>query len=320
MVILEFMKKSQRVVKIKKDIPKIMWSVFRFVLFIGLAFVILQPLIIKILSSFKSPLDLYDSSVFLFPKHPTDYNYKRVLDYYNYPLRLINSALLCVTVSILQAISCTLVAYGLARFRYRGRNLVFGMAIFSMIIPTQTILLPIFLQFEYFSPTTFVTFGFQLEGISLIGTPIPLILLSLTASGFKNGLYIFMLRQYFKNLPTALEEAAHIDGCNRLTTFVRIMLPGAVPMVVTVFLFSFVWQWNDYFYSMILMPGMDIFTTVFSRIGEAITRGDGDMLDSMQMMLYDSAAMVLHVIPIIILYAFTQKFFVQSIERSGIVG
>lgn len=320
MVISEFAKKSHRAVQVKKQIPKILWSIFRFVLFIGLAFIILQPLIIKFSSSFKGIIDMYDSSVFLFPKHPTVYNYERVFDYYNYPLRFLNSVLLCVIVGILQATSCTLTAYGLARFRYRGCNLVFGMAIFSMIIPTQTVLLPLFLQFEYFSPITFFTLGFQLEGISLIGTPIPLILLSLTASGFKNGLYIFMLRQYFKNLPTALEEAAYIDGCNRLTTFLRIMLPGAVPMIVTIFLFAFVWQWNDYFYSMILMPGMNIFTTVFSRVGEAITRGDGALFDSMQIMLYDSAAMVLHIIPLIVLYAFTQKFFVQSIERSGLVG
>lgn len=304
----------------KKKIVSFIWNLFRYVLFAGLAFVILQPLIVKLSSSFKSIYDLYDSTVIFFPKQSTLYNYERVIEYYEYGKRFIKSVLLCGISGLLQTVSCTLVAYGLARFKFKGNKLVFGMAIFTMIIPTQTVLLPLFLQFKYFSPVTFFTLGFNLQGADLIGTPIPLLLLSCTANAFKNGLYIFMLRQYFKNLPVALEEAAYIDGCNRFTTFWHIMLPGARTMMVTVFLFSFVWQWNDYFYSMILMPGMDIFTTVFSKVGEAITRSDGAMRDTMQMMLYDSAAMILHIIPLIVLYIFTQKFFVQSIERSGLVG
>ncbi len=304
----------------KKTIVSFIWNLFRYVLFAGLAFVILQPLIVKLSSSFKSIYDLYDSTVIFFPKQSTLYNYERVIEYYEYGKRFIKSVLLCGISGLLQTVSCTLVAYGLARFNFKGNKLVFGMAIFTMIIPTQTVLLPLFLQFKYFSPVTFFTLGFNLQGVDLIGTPIPLLLLSCTANAFKNGLYIFMLRQYFKNLPVALEEAAYIDGCNRFTTFWYIMLPGARTMMVTVFLFSFVWQWNDYFYSMILMPGMDIFTTVFSKVGEAITRSDGAMRDTMQMMLYDSAAMILHIIPLIVLYIFTQKFFVQSIERSGLVG
>ena len=304
----------------KKNIVSFIWNVFRYVLFAGLAFVILQPLIVKLSSSFKSIYDLYDSTVIFFPKQATLYNYERVIEYYEYGKRFFKSVLLCGMSGLLQTVSCTLVAYGLARFKFRGRNLIFGMAIFTLIIPTQTVLLPLFLQFKYFSPITFFTLGFNLQGTDLIGTPIPLILLSCTANGFKNGLYIFMLRQYFKNLPVALEEAAYIDGCNRFTTFWYIMLPGAKTMMITIFLFAFVWQWNDYFYSMILMPGMDVFTTVFSKVGEAITRSDGAMRDTMQMMLYDSAAMILHIIPLVVLYIFTQKFFVQSIERSGIVG
>jgi multiple sugar transport system permease protein len=192
--------------------------------------------------------------------------------------------------------------------------------IFTLIVPPQTILMPLYLQFKFFGPSTFFSMGFHLKGIDLIGTAVPMILLSATAVGFKNGLYIFMLRQYFKNLPKELEEAAYIDGCGRFRTFITIMTPGALSMLVTVFLFSFVWQWNDYYYSMILMPGSKIFTTVFARVGDVIAFSDGSMVTNMQNMLYDSAAMILHILPLLIIYAFTQRFFVQSIERSGIVG
>lgn len=91
-------------------------------------------------------------------------------------------------------------------------------------------------------------------------------------------------------------------------------------MLSSILLFSFVWQWNDYFYTTTLTPGMKIFTTVISGVGHNIARGDGQVIGNMQNMLYDSAAFILFIIPLIVLYLFTQKGFVQSIERSGLVG
>jgi multiple sugar transport system permease protein len=216
--------------------------------------------------------------------------------------------------------SCTLVAYGVARFQFRGRGLVMAMVIFTLIIPPQTVLLSLFLQFQYFSPLSILSLGMSLKGVNMIGTPWPLILLSATAVGFKNGLYIFMLRQHFKNLPKELEEAANIDGCGAFRTFIQVILPGARPMLASILLFSFVWQWNDYFYTTILTPGMKIFTTVISGVGSNIARADGQVIGNMQNMLYDSATYILFIIPLVILYLFTQKSFVQSIERSGLVG
>ena len=241
-------------------VSKWLWAIFRTVLIIGLGFMIIQPVIMQLSSSFKSISDLYDGSVYLIPKNPTLYNYRRVWEYLEYPLRFVNSLLYCGGCSLLQLASCTLVAYGLARFKFKGRGIVMGMVIFTLIIPPQTVLLSLYLQFQYFSPLSIFTLGMSLKGINLIGTPWPLLILSATAVGFKNGLYIFMLRQHFKNLPKALEEAASIDGCGAFQTFFRVVLPGALPMMASILLFSFVWQWNDYFYTTILTPGMKIFT------------------------------------------------------------
>ena len=140
------------------------------------------------------------------------------------------------------------------------------------------------------------------------------------AVGFKNGLYIYMLRQYYINVPAALEEAAYIDGCGAVKTFIRIMLPGAIPLLVTIFLFSFVWQWNDYFYTSALGPGLNILATKLNRVGFNITARDGDAWNVVQQGIYDNVAIVLQMIPLIVLYIFTQNFFVESVERSGIVG
>lgn len=277
--------KNRNTAKSKKmnlyHVSKWLWAIFRTVLIIGLGFMIIQPVIMQLSSSFKSISDLYDGSVYLIPKNPTLYNYRRVWEYLEYPLRFVNSLLYCGGCSLLQLASCTLVAYGLARFKFKGRGIVMGMVIFTLIIPPQTVLLSLYLQFQYFSPLSIFTLGMSLKGINLIGTPWPLLILSATAVGFKNGLYIFMLRQHFKNLPKALEEAASIDGCGAFQTFFRVVLPGALPMMASILLFSFVWQWNDYFYTTILTPGMKIFTTVLSGTGSSIARMDGQVIGNM---------------------------------------
>lgn len=299
---------------------KAIFSVFRAVLILGLGFLIIQPLLIKLSNSFMSMTDIYDSSVILLPKEGTTENYKRVWEYMNFPSRLTYTIIYCILTSALQMFSCALTAYGLARFQYRGRGLVMAMVVFTMIVPPQTIMLPLYMTFNRFSLKSVLTLGFWREGINIIGTPAPVLILSSFAVAFKNGLFIFMLRQYFKNIPKELEEAAYIDGYGYFKTFMRIILPGARSMLVSIFLFSFVWQWNDYYYTASLTPGMNVLSTLLPEVGSLISYADGQLTGSLQAMLYDSSALILHVLPLIILYIFAQKGFVGSIERSGLVG
>ena len=142
-----------------------------------------------------------------------------------------------------------MVGYGLARFRFPGSGLIFAMAIFTLIVPPQLVVVPMYLNFRFFNLA-----GLLGENtFNLIGTYWPFILMSLTATGFRNGLYIFIMRQFFRGLPRELEEAAYIDGAGMFRTFFRVMLPGSVPGLIVAFLFSFVWQWNDYLYVTTLM-------------------------------------------------------------------
>jgi multiple sugar transport system permease protein len=314
-----FPKKSRKIF-IKKA-AGIVWPVVRTCLIAGLSFIILYPILVQLSSSFKSPSDLYDSSVYLIPRQPTWYNILRVIEHLDYPRTFMKTVIFSFAVSSVQAFSCTLVAYGLGRFNFPGKNLVFALVVFTLVIPPQLILLPLFMLFYSFNPLTILSMGlFNGGGIYLINSYLPFMLLSLTATGFKNGLYIYMLRQYFRNVPGALEEAAYIDGCGTFKTFIVIMLPGAIPIIVTVFLFGFVWQWNDYFYTSALAPTMGILTTGLQNIGYMITSLDGDVWNSLQQNIYNNVAVILQMIPLIILYIFTQKFFVESIERSGVVG
>lgn len=292
------------------------WKLMRFVLLVGLSFMILYPVFVKFSASLKSTADMMDSTVVFIPKNPTLQNYKIVLNSVNYMLTLLITVLFCLVQSLLQLASCSLVAYGIARFKFKGHKLLFGMAVLTLIIPPQIILLPLYIRFHFFGITNIFQFSGIFSGVDLINTYWPFLLLSGTALGFKNGLYIYLLRQHFKNMPMALEEAAYIDGCGPFRTFLRIMLPGSVPMLVTVFLFSFVWQWNDTVYSGIFFPEIPtlankLYGMVFTTMGAGTT---------LMSAVLESPKFFLLITPIVILYLFTQKLFVQSISRSGIVG
>lgn len=292
------------------------WKLMRFVLLVGLSFMILYPIFVKFSASLKSTADMMDSTVVFIPKNPTLQNYKIVLNSVNYALTLLMTVLFCLVQSLLQLASCSLVAYGIARFKFKGHKLLFGMAVLTLIIPPQIILLPLYIRFHFFGITNIFQFSGIFSGVDLINTYWPFVLLSGTALGFKNGLYIYLLRQHFKNMPMALEEAAYIDGCGPFRTFLRIMLPGSVPMLVTVFLFSFVWQWNDTVYSGIFFPEIPtlankLYGMVFTTMGAGTT---------LMSAVLESPKFFLLITPIVILYLFTQKLFVQSISRSGIVG
>ena len=292
------------------------WKLMRFVLLVGLSFMILYPIFVKFSASLKSTADMMDSTVVFIPKNPTLQNYKIVLNSVNYALTLLMTVLFCLVQSLLQLASCSLVAYGIARFKFKGHKLLFGMAVLTLIIPPQIILLPLYIRFHFFGITNIFQFSGIFSGVDLINTYWPFLLLSGTALGFKNGLYIYLLRQHFKNMPMALEEAAYIDGCGPIRTLLTIMLPGSVPMLVTVFLFSFVWQWNDTVYSGIFFPEIPtlankLYGMVFTTMGAGTT---------LMSAVLESPKFFLLITPIVILYLFTQKLFVQSISRSGIVG
>lgn len=298
------------------------WSIFRALLILSLAFLILNPVFVKVMTAFKDVSDYSDPTVLYIPKHVTTEYLRTMLNFLDYGSTLLKSLLFTGGNALLQTMSCALVAYSLARFKYRLRGVVFGLVILTLIVPAQTTLIPLFFQFKHFSLVN--CFVLQPSGgVDLINTPLPIILLSAAGLGLKNGLFIFMLRQFFRNMPIVLEEAAYVDGCGPAKTFFHIMLPNSITMLVTVFLFSFVWVWNDNLYTSFLAPDLGIMSTLLTDLAWRISYYLGTSMTSSSGLLssiYGSVGVLLHMIPILILYAFTQRFFVQGIERSGIVG
>lgn len=312
------MEKAKRLLK-KLTLQRVgqwIWALVRFVLIVGVAFIIVYPLLMKFSASLRSYSDSLDPMVFYVPRHPTLANFRIAFTALDYPRTVLNSILFCGAISLLQTASCTMAAYSFSRFKYAGRNFLFALSVVTLVIPPQVMLLPLYIKFRYFNPAALFQMSGVFTGLNFIDTPIPFILLSITCMGFKNGLYIYMLRQYFINVPNALEEAANIDGCGTFRIFYKIMLPGAVPMLVSVFLFSFVWQWNDYYYTAMLAPNLKLLTTQIFTSADSILGSGADYWQS----ITASPKILLMMAPLIVLYIFTQRFFVESIEKSGIVG
>ena len=202
---------------------KLGWAFVRTVILAGLCFMILYPLIVKFTSSVMHVDDMFDSSVRFLPKNFTLEQYRIAWEWMNYPRTFLNTLGLTLTVSILQLASSTIVGYGFGRFNFRGKNFCFALVLLTLVVPPEMIMIPLFLNFRFFD-----LFGLIPEpGINLLGSYWPFILTSMTAMGLKNGLFIYIMTNFFKGMPDSLEEAAMIDGASSFRTFFLVMLPGA---------------------------------------------------------------------------------------------
>lgn len=279
----------------------ILWKVLRIVIIMGLCFVIIYPFFAKFMNTFKSVNDLYNTNLKYIPQHFTMEYFDKIIRDMDYWKTAANTTVFCLTTSLLQTLMSALVAYGFARFQFKGRKLLFGLVILTLIVPPQTMIIPLYTRFRFF-----------LGSINLINTVYPMIILSATCLAIKNGLYIFMFRQFFRNLPKELEEAAYIDGNNTLQTFFKIIIPTSMTMLATVFVLSFCWQWTDTVYSSLFMSNLPL---MVNRAGAVYDY----MIPIVDAMLKNSSA-VIAVLPLAVLYIFAQNLFVQGIERSGITG
>jgi len=298
-------------------------SIIRGLLLFGLCFMIIQPMLTRFGTSLMAEKDLYDSTVVLLPRNPTLDNYRIVFDLTDFPRSMLNTFWTSLLVSVLQVISATFVAYGFARYDFPLKKLWFGCVVVLIVIPPQTIATALYMNFQSFDFLGIVRLFNGGKPANLHGSLIPYMLMSLTCMGLKDGLYIYMLRQYFRGIPKSLEEAAYVDGCNTMHTFVRIMLPDAVPTILSCFLFSFVWQWTDLFYTRNFISPMSIYSTQLANIVSRMSRyfsADASkpiIVPAGRQQQLISIGVLICCIPLIILYCFTQKTFVQSIAMSG---
>ncbi len=301
---------------LRETIKKYLLSIFRGILLFGMCFLILQPILNKISISFMAEKDLYDTTIIVLPKHFSLSNWKIAISLLDYKHSLFNTIWVSILVSVIEVFVCSLVGYGFSRFHFPLKRFWFFCVVLIIVIPPQTISTSLFLHFRYFN-----FFGKQLN---LRGSMAPYLLMCLGCMGLKNGLYIFMIRQFFLGFPFELEEAAYVDGCGPFATFFKIMIPGAKPILTSCFLFSFVWQWTDSFYTELFLGKIKLLSTQISglveRFGQYLSAINGGSV--VAPVAYSNAILstgvLLMIIPVIILYIFCQNLFVESLASTGV--
>lgn len=308
---------------LKKTLGNYCYVLIRAIMIFGMCFMILQPILNKISISFMAEEDLYNPMVIAIPENFSTGNYQLAAQFMDYGKALTNTFIISLTVAVLQIMVCTLVGYGFARFKFPFKNFWFACVILMIVIPPQTLSNSLYLHFRYFDVFGIVK-AINGEGVNLRGSVIPYYLMSAGCMGLKNGLYIYMIRQFFRNIPKELEEAAYVDGCGTLKTFLRIMLPDAKPILTSCFLFSFVWQWTDGFYSRTFLGNTKLLSLQVERIAEQLSQyimyqlhdSTGASVGYTNAIVATGTLMV--ITPLLVIYLFAQKGFVESLSSSGI--
>ncbi len=305
----------------------ILWSkivkkamvVFRYATLIGISYIVLSPMISIISKAFFSDSDVYNAMVYVIPEEPTLRNFNLAMLRMDYWETLGWTILYVGTLTLIQLLVCSLVGYGFARFEFPFKKLLFGCVILTIVIPTYTIMLPLYMHFRDFDPLhLFSLFG---EGPqNWLTTLKPVYLMTFLGCGLSSGLFIYIFIQFFRGIPKELEEAAFVDGAGAFWTFFQIMLPCAKPAIVTVAVFSLVWQYNDSFYTSLFgVKAKYQLGVMLSSLTGTLNSLDNIVNPEFQEM-YLNAGIILMVLPILLVYIILQKSFIEGVERSGIVG
>ncbi|NCU26345.1 carbohydrate ABC transporter permease [Candidatus Nomurabacteria bacterium] len=299
---------------------RILWVIFRTGMLLGVCYVILYPLFVKLSVAFMDKSDMYDMTVKWIPKNFTLDNFKRIFRLIDYEKYLFTQLFVTGLSVLLQLITTSFAAYSFSRFDFRFKNTIFFVVLLTLIIPQQTYMVTSYVQFRYFD---FFGLGqlWGMAGSSTINTPIPVLLMSLGGVAPRCGLYIYVLRQFFKNLPVEIEEAAFVDGAGVLSTFWRVMLPNSITALTTIVVFSFVWSWNDLYTATTYMPAMKLFPLLLNNLTSSITTTLGrSMVDTIEISMITNAGVLMILLPIILFFMLAQRLFIEGIERTGLTG
>lgn len=305
-----------------KKIIGAVWPIFRFLILFGLGFVILYPIIFMLSTAFRPYDQMSDPSIIWLPKSFTLQNIQETFDIMKFDTTVLNTVRLNLVASLLQVVTCSLTGYGFARFNFKGKSILFAMVIAMILVPPQIITIPMYLQYAFFDLFGLIPLFNGGETITLINSGWTMYLPAMFANGIRAGLFILIFRQFFRGLPKELEDAAYLDGCGPLKTFIKVMIPNAKTSYLTVFLFSIVWYWNDFYVSSSFFTRNDTVALMLKNLSAELTSQlfNNQTPGIRAMIVWLESGCLLTIAPILIMYIFLQRYFIEGIERSGIVG
>ena len=268
--------------------------------------------------AFRPSSEISDPSVIWISKSLTLQHFKDAFETMDYAHTFLLTVSIQVASGLVEVLTCSFAAYAFARFKYFGKNLFFALAMLTIVVPTQMLAVPMYLNYARFD--IFGLFGLidKITGVylkpNLLDTGLVFYLPAIFGAGYKSGLFIFIYRQFFKNLPKELEEAAAIDGAGSLMTFFKIVIPSSGVVFLTVTIFSVVWHWNEYSYSILLFDNNYPLAAKLSMLKTSAAFG---IISDRGFLM---AGCLLFIVPVLLMYILLQKKFVKSIDRVGIVG
>ncbi|MGN0506303.1 MAG: carbohydrate ABC transporter permease [Lachnospiraceae bacterium] len=280
---------------------------------ICISFVFLKPIFGIISKTFMSAADVIDPAVEWLPKSFSIENLKIAAKVLKLPTTLRNSILFSGIMAIAQTVVSALTGYALSRFNFRFKNFWFLMILLAFIIPVPVLMVPRLMMFVSVQETI---------GFTLIGTPIPQLLMAVFGQGVYSTVLILIFNNFFNMIPRVLDEAAMIDGASPAQVFYHVVVKMSLSTILVVFLFSFVWNWNETYVtgtllrnSIELLPAkLSLFNSEFD--SAVSSSGSAFKLNE----AYKMAATFISIAPLLLLYAFVQKQFIQGIENTGITG
>ncbi|MCS7461676.1 carbohydrate ABC transporter permease [Paenibacillus doosanensis] len=269
----------------------------RHVVNIAVSAIMLYPLIWMLSSSFKLPEHIFTDKG-LWPEHFTLNNYIagwKGLGSQTFGLFFSNSLIVSGLSIAGNVVSCSLAAYAFARLEFRFKTPLFALMLMTMMLPHHVTIIP---QYVIFNK------------LDWINTFLPLVVPKFTAA---EGFFVFLMVQFIRNIPRELDKAAIVDGCGPIQIYWRLILPLALPALVTTAIFTFIWTWNDFFSQIIYLSKTQKFT---------VSLGLRVFLDSSGESSFGSlfAMSVLSLVPVFTIFVFFQRFLIEGLTSGGVKG
>ncbi|WP_078379044.1 carbohydrate ABC transporter permease [Sutcliffiella halmapala] len=284
-----------------------LYKLFIYGLLIGIGFVYLYPLLYMVSYSLKSLDDILNPLVNWIPTQLYLDNYESAYSVLKFFPTLLQTFYVTALPAVVQTAVCAVIGYGFARFDFPFKRTMFVLVLSTFIIPPQVTVIP---RYVFFNE------------LGILGSIQSFLFPALLGQGINSAIFILIFYQFFKMLPKALEEAAQLDGAGYLRIFLTIALPMAAPAIIISFLFSFVWYWNEtylaaiYFGNSLTTLPLELqkFVATYQQMFPQNTDG-GEINEGIKM-----AGTVMTILPLLLVYLITQRWFVEGVDRSGIAG
>lgn len=303
-------KKAKKVFLGKNFSDGVLAKVFVYTILGVMAFAFLYPFLYMLLKSIQSPDDVLNPAVGLLPSSIYTGNMSKAFNVLSFWKSLGQSIYYAIIPTILQVISASLIGYGLAKFKFPFKKVVFVLIIMSFVIPSQILMIPTYVMYSK---------------MGLLGSILTFALPAGLGQGLKSTIFIMIFFQFFSMLPKELDEAAQIDGASRIKIFFKVAIPLSVPVFIVGFIFSFVWYWNETYLTSLYIPDASTLPMQLSKFADSFRKlyeqngTPGGYEDSLNEAIY-MAGTLISLLPLLLMYFVLQKWFVEGVDKTGLTG